>query len=152
MANSKRLTTARLPAGPCDVLVVDDDQQLRETALEILALGGFMAAGAGNGAEALAFLAKESPALILLDLRMPVMDGWTFLRQRAASPALAAVPVVILSGEPSEPALLGTVEGWISKPFTEEDLLNTVGGLLRLIHASKERRPARGRAVGGRKP
>jgi CheY-like chemotaxis protein len=129
--SSRRLTTARLSPGPIDVLVVDDDTPLRESALEVLALGGLMAAGARNGAEALAFVARETPALILLDLHMPVLDGWAFLRRRARDPALARIPVLVLSGEPHDAPLPGPVAGWIAKPFGEDELLEAVNRLLR---------------------
>jgi two-component system, chemotaxis family, chemotaxis protein CheY len=128
--SSRRLTTTRLPAGATDVLVVDDDQQLRESALEVLALGGFMATGVANGAEALRQLAVETPGLVLLDLRMPVVDGWTFLRERGASQTLSAIPVVILSGEPQGRTLPPSVAGWITKPFSEEELLRVVAEVL----------------------
>src|SRR5581483_6697252 len=93
MATPRRLTTGILPPSAGDVLLVEDDPQVREGALEILALGGFLVAAVGNGAEALEHLTRETPALILLDLRMPVLDGWEFLRRRAASAALSEIPV-----------------------------------------------------------
>jgi CheY-like chemotaxis protein len=141
MATMKRLATGLLPPTAGDVLLVEDDPQLRETALEILSLGGLLVAGVANGAEALQFLATESPTLILLDLRMPVLDGWEFLRRRAANPALAKVPVVIWSGEPPDPTLRGSIDGWIPKPFTENELLEGVTGVLRRIHQAHENLP-----------
>jgi CheY-like chemotaxis protein len=128
--STKKLTSGILP--PCDseVLVVEDDPQLRETALEMLALGGFSAAGAANGAEALTAVRRKAPRLILLDLRMPVLDGWAFLERRARNATLSAIPVVVLSGEPDDPRLLAKVDGWIAKPFDEATLLNTVTAIL----------------------
>jgi CheY-like chemotaxis protein len=143
MSSSKRLPSVLLPPSAGEVLVVEDDRLIRETTLEMLALAGFMAAGVENGAEALEFLTRETPGVILLDLRMPVLDGWGFLRRRAADPALRAIPVVILSGEPLDEALAHAVEGWIEKPFAEEELLNLVADLLREGHA---RRRANARA------
>lgn len=133
-----RATTAELTAGTggraVDVLVVDDDVPLRETALETLALGGFLAAGAGNGAEALRFLITERADLILLDLRMPVLDGWSFLRHRASSPRLSGIPVMILSGEPPDTTLTAHIDGWLGKPFGEDELVEAVAAQLRRIH------------------
>src|SRR5436309_353510 len=104
----------------------------------MLALGGFMAMGAANGAEALRHLARQTPAMILLDLRMPVLDGWSFLRQRTASAALLAIPVVILSGEPQDGRLLASVDGWIRKPFSEEELLRVVADTLERAQARQD--------------
>jgi CheY-like chemotaxis protein len=133
-----RQSTAELTAGTggraVDVLVVDDDVPLRESALEALALGGFLAAGVANGAEAIRFLITEQADLILLDLRMPVLDGWSFLRHRASSGRLSRIPVVVMSGEPRDPVLLAYAEGWLSKPFSEDDLVETVATELRRIH------------------
>lgn len=138
MTGSRRPKSVMIPPRAGEVLVVDDDRQLRDTAVEILALGGFQAAGVDNGAEALRWVSRETPRVILLDLRMPVMDGWEFLRRRAASPALAGISVLILSGEPRDPELLRAVDGWIAKPFTEEELLEAVGSLLRAHEASRQ--------------
>lgn len=81
------------------VLVVDDDVAIREMLARALDLEGFVAIEAGNGQEALARLrSKPRPGVILLDLRMPVMDGWAFRRAQLADRRLAPIPVVILSG------------------------------------------------------
>ena len=67
------------------VLVIDDDAGIREAIVDFLAEEGFEAVGAGNGLEALNLLAESSrklPSLILLDLMMPVLDGWTFCKVR----------------------------------------------------------------------
>jgi CheY-like chemotaxis protein len=133
-----RLTTARLSPGTVapavDVLVVDDDAPLRESVVETLALAGILAAGAAHGAEALRFLASGRADLILLDLRMPVLDGWSFLRQRAGSRNLLQIPVLLLSGEPQDRALLAFVDGWLSKPFSEDELVGAVTRQLERIH------------------
>jgi CheY-like chemotaxis protein len=130
---TRRFKTGFVPASAGDVLVVEDDPQVRETAVEILALGGLLAAGVANGAEALRCLEHELPRLILLDLRMPVMDGWSFLRRRVASERLWAIPVIVLSGEPTDRILRSSVDGWIAKPFSEEELLGKVTEVLRRI-------------------
>jgi CheY-like chemotaxis protein len=133
-----RHTTTQFSAGSArravDVLVVDDDASVRESALEILALAGILAAGAGNGAEALRFLTTEHTDLILLDLRMPVLDGWAFLRHRATSRSLSEIPVLVLSGEPQDASLHSFVAGWLIKPFGEDELVNAVTSQLRRIH------------------
>ena len=82
-----------------NVLVVDDDTDLQRVMIRFLTLEGFAPIIAGNGQEALTYLrGGASVDVILLDLRMPIMDGWTFRREQRADPALAAIPVVVLSG------------------------------------------------------
>jgi CheY-like chemotaxis protein len=143
-----RPTTARFYPGAAalavDVLVVDDDASLRESVRDTLALTGIKTAGAANGGEALGFLANQRADLILLDLCMPVLDGWAFLRQRATRPRLSEIPVLVLSGEPHDPALRGMVEGWLVKPFGEDELIEAVTRqLLRVHHLPPATRPRR---------
>jgi CheY-like chemotaxis protein len=84
---------------PATVLVVDDDRDLTRLMSKFLKLEGFAAAEAGNGQEALSYLRGGGDAnVILLDLRMPVMDGWAFRREQRGDPGLADIPIVILSG------------------------------------------------------
>jgi CheY-like chemotaxis protein len=80
------------------VLVVDDDPDLREMMAQLLALEGFDASTAANGRDALDRLdAGPIPQVILLDLMMPVMDGQAFRAEQRADPALASIPVVVVS-------------------------------------------------------
>jgi CheY-like chemotaxis protein len=80
------------------VLVVEDDPDLRETLIDALSSFGCTAAAACNGRDALDQLrAGARPQVILLDLMMPVMDGWEFRKQQLADPKLADIPVVALS-------------------------------------------------------
>lgn len=84
---------------PATVLVVDDDRDLTRLMSKFLKLEGFDAAEAANGLEALTYLRGGGDAsVILLDLRMPVMDGWAFRREQREDPMLASIPVVVLSG------------------------------------------------------
>jgi CheY-like chemotaxis protein len=81
------------------VLVVDDDPNLVRLMAKFLKLEGFAPVQALNGQEALAYLRGGGDArVILLDLRMPVMDGWAFRREQKEDPALADIPVVVLTG------------------------------------------------------
>ncbi len=82
------------------ILVIDDDRELCEGLAEYLSLQGYAVQCATNGREALRLLAdsQNRPALVLLDLMMPVLDGWGFLAARRRDPQLADLPVVILSG------------------------------------------------------
>ena len=106
------------------VMVVEDDATIRELVMQVLTFEGFMAVGAGDGREALRRL-KEGhvrPEVILLDLMMPVMDGWHFRAEQLKDPALAQIPVVVMSAVADEmPA-----EGHVSKPFGVDALLDAV--------------------------
>jgi CheY-like chemotaxis protein len=81
------------------VLVVDDEADIRLVLRELLGDEGYAVVEATYGREALAYLqaAHPAPCLILLDLMMPVMSGWEFLRARQGNPLVAAIPVVLLS-------------------------------------------------------
>ena len=81
------------------ILVVDDDPNLVRLMSKFLKLEGFAPVSAANGLEALVYLRGGGDAsVILLDLRMPVMDGWTFRREQRGDPGLANIPIVVLSG------------------------------------------------------
>ena len=85
------------------VLVVDDDPNLVRLMSKFLKLEGFAPVPAANGQEALAYLRGGGDACaILLDLRMPIMDGWAFRREQRADPVLAGIPIVVLSGVESD--------------------------------------------------
>src|SRR4051794_18547321 len=81
------------------VLVVDDDDAIREALCELLDDAGFATIGARHGLEALNVLSATStaPAFILLDLTMPIMDGWAFCRSRWKSQSLREIPVILIS-------------------------------------------------------
>jgi CheY-like chemotaxis protein len=109
------------------VLVVDDDAPIREALVTVLRDDGYTAAGAADGREALEFLRNHPPPrVILLDLMMPVMDGWTFLREQAADPLLAAIPVVVITAgsEGAAPALEGRTV--LPKPLKIDDVVAAV--------------------------
>jgi DNA-binding response OmpR family regulator len=81
------------------VLVIEDDTTLRELLEQALHREGFAPITAPNGAEALLLLRSGVPAkVILLDLLMPVMDGWAFRREQRSDPRLANIPVIVTSG------------------------------------------------------
>ncbi len=82
------------------VLLVEDDALTRETLVDVLRVAGYTVSTAANGAQALDWGADWAPDVIVLDARMPVMDGYTFLRERARDPRLAEVPVVVISAAP----------------------------------------------------
>ena len=110
---------------PRPVLIVEDDTMARSLMMRTLERQGYPLACAGNGREALELLRSGLlPSLILLDLMMPVMDGWQFLEEQKRDPALAAIPVVIISAarqNQAEAIALGAAE-YLQKPIELEEL------------------------------
>ena len=89
------------PAAEAYVLVVDDEEGVRETLCDLVQLVGCRAIAAANGAEALILLRTERPCLIILDLLMPVMSGEEMLAAMQDQPDLASLPVLISTSVPS---------------------------------------------------
>ena len=112
----------------CPVLIVEDDEDLREMMAQLLTLEGFDAAIVANGREALEYLHHNStvPDVILLDLMMPVMDGWEFRRRQKADPALAPVPVIVLSALDQTRAANLDATAFLKKPLDFDRLLTLV--------------------------
>jgi CheY-like chemotaxis protein len=110
------------------ILVVDDDVSIRGFLAEALQDEGYEVQTAGNGQEALAALAHWRPDLILLDLMMPVMDGWAFRAKQRLLPDVADVPVIVLSATRDLPAKAEQLEPayLFSKPFDLDALLTTI--------------------------
>jgi CheY-like chemotaxis protein len=110
-----------------NILVVEDDQDIRETLHDLLARAGYNALLARDGREALDTLAKiKRPCMILLDLMMPVMDGWAFLRALDQDESLASIPIVILSAYTEKTKPHERVKGVLGKPVNVAALLRTV--------------------------
>ena len=111
------------------VLLVEDDAEMRDDLAFLLQHRGFNVVTAANGREALDRMRAEGPpALLLLDLMMPVMDGWTLCAELKKDPALKDVPVVLLSGAGdlrAEAALLD-VAAYLKKPIDLEKLYSIV--------------------------
>ncbi|MCW8140309.1 MAG: response regulator [Planctomycetota bacterium] len=111
------------------VLLVDDDEEMRSTLVEVLALEGIDAVTARHGAEAFERLrAGLAPDAILLDLMMPVMSGWEFRAQQRQDPALSAIPVMVLSASASATrnAALLEVEAYQAKPLRVEAVVEWI--------------------------
>jgi CheY-like chemotaxis protein len=109
------------------VLIVEDDEDLREMMAQLLTLEGYQTATVANGREALEYLQDgERPQLILLDLMMPVMDGWEFRRQQQADPELAPVPVIVLSALDQGRASNLEADAFLKKPLDFDHLLTLV--------------------------
>ena len=117
------------------VLVIDDDEDLRATIKDVLEDQGFAVASAANGREALDMLLRDEsqPALILLDLTMPEMDGWAFRREQQKVPRLAEIPVVLFSGnvDVGQAALSLNAAATMTKPLRLDGLVTLVDQLAR---------------------
>jgi CheY-like chemotaxis protein len=121
------------------ILVVDDDVDIREILAETLEDLGFSAVTASNGLEATRLLRSMTvlPSLILLDLMMPVMDGYGFLEVREKDPVLSTIPVAIITaGHGVDPDRLGNGTRIIRKPIDLPLLVNVIRDL-----SSEARRP-----------
>ena len=115
---------------PARILVVDDQEAVREFTRKILARAGYEVALAGNGAEALAALDEADFDLILMDVHMPVMTGVAATRQiRALEGPRSAIPIIAFSGDEQSLAAAG-VNDHIDKPFTRAELLTKVDAWL----------------------
>jgi CheY-like chemotaxis protein len=114
----------------CDyILIVEDDFDIRDALMQILEEEGYGVRGVANGQEALDLLAREpAPKLILLDLMMPVMNGWQFRAEQLKNPRLAGVPVLVISADPHlqpKAESLGAA-GLLKKPISLDELLVAV--------------------------
>ena len=108
------------------VLVVDDDTSILDTVSSILSGEGYDVVSASSGEEALDAVARKLPLLILLDMRMPVMDGWAVAR--ALRGQGISVPIVVMTAAESAQRWADEVgaEGYLAKPFGLDELLTTV--------------------------
>jgi CheY-like chemotaxis protein len=105
------------------VLVVEDEQDIREGIAEVLDSEGYEVAQASNGCEGLTRARQFHPDVILLDLMMPVMNGWQFLDEQQHDAGIAQIPVVIVSARPARDL---PTAAQIQKPFDIALLLSTV--------------------------
>jgi CheY-like chemotaxis protein len=113
------------------ILVVDDDAGVRASLGVILEDFGYRALSAGDGREAIERLADGPPALILLDLMMPRMDGYAFAEELDRRGLRPEVPILVLTadGRAEEKARRVGAEGYLAKPFDLDELLEKVGRL-----------------------
>ena len=117
------------------ILLVDDDIDLRESLAEVLEEAGYTVDRAANGQEALQSLRQERPTVILLDLLMPVMNGWQFCQLKRRDQSVANIPVIAMSAavskDPSSPYYI-EVDDFLAKPVEIDDLLSKLANLSRL--------------------
>jgi len=111
----------------CPILIVEDDADLREMMAQLLTLEGYRASTVANGREALEYLSGgDKPDVILLDLMMPVMDGWEFRRQQQADAQLSNVPVIVLSALDQNRASDVNAAAFLKKPLDFDRLMSLV--------------------------
>jgi CheY-like chemotaxis protein len=109
------------------VLVVEDDEDIRSFVTAVLEGAGYLVREAANGVEALQRVQQESPGAILLDMKMPVMDGWAFAAQYRATAGQQA-PIIVMTAAHEAAARAREVDAMevLSKPFEIDDLLASV--------------------------
>jgi CheY-like chemotaxis protein len=113
------------------VMIVEDDRDTREMLARFLELEGFDVREAANGQLALEALREDAATcVILLDLMMPVMNGWQFRKAQTSDPSLSKIPVVVVTAAGARdqvPAI--EADGWLSKPVDFDRLLATIDPL-----------------------
>ena len=107
------------------MLVVDDEPDVRAATVMALERKGFDVVAVASGAEALAYLARDAPALMLLDLNMDDMSGWTVMSYVQREPRLRDMKTVVVSGER---ATVPRRFGYMRKPFRIDALLEMLAG------------------------
>jgi CheY-like chemotaxis protein len=114
------------------ILVVDDDEGILGFVTEALAEEGYEVLAARDGAEALEQASREPPDLILLDMRMPVMDGWQFTAAYRSRPGPHA-PIIVMTAARDAPGIANEIhaQGCLPKPFTLTDLLDVAARFTR---------------------
>jgi len=134
MSTKPDSTTDAKKADRPRVLLVDDYPDAREMYAEYLEFSGFEVVEAENGMEALQRAVESSPDIILMDLSLPVMDGWEATRRLKADKRTAQIPVVALTGHAlagiSEGAKKAGCDAFVTKPCLPEDLVKEIKKIL----------------------
>lgn len=121
---------------PKKILVVDDEPDILKTVNFRLKKAGYEALTAANGQEAIAIIRKEKIDLVLLDLVMPVMDGYELYRIIKGDENFRDIPIIILSASAHKNTVEDTrkelkVEGYLLKPFEAQELLDNIRNVLK---------------------
>jgi two-component system chemotaxis response regulator CheY len=115
-------------------LIVDDSPTMRQMVAFTLREAGFEVVEAENGQDALNKITAQKVNIVITDLNMPVMDGFTFIKNVRAMPALKYVPILMLTTESQvskkEQGKAAGATGWIVKPFDIDKLLQTIAKVL----------------------
>ena len=116
------------------ILVVEDHEDNRQILRDLLASAGYEMIEAGNGEDGVAAAASERPDLILMDIQLPILDGYEATRQIKANPALSAIPIIVvtsyaLSGD-EEKARTAGCDAYVAKPYSPRQLLARIRDFL----------------------
>lgn len=130
------------PPQQTKILVIEDDDAVRQNLADMLELNGFQVATARNGTEGLAAAKQGAPTIIITDVAMPGMTGFELLEAFRADPELRTVPVIVISASVDRPATrrgmeLGAAD-FITKPFTEDEMLQSIGARLEKLDLLNE--------------
>ena len=122
-------------AAPPLILIVDDIGDNRQMYAEYLEYGGYRVEQAGSGAEAVVFAEEVTPALIVMDLSMPDMDGWEAIRRIRSNARTASIPILVVSGYSLDATQRGIAVGaradaFLIKPCLPEDLAAKIAAML----------------------
>jgi two-component system OmpR family response regulator len=121
--------------GSFNLLVIEDEPQIRENLAEILTLKGFDVTTASNGVNGLAQASHQPPDLILCDVMMPGMDGYQFLEKLRQKPSLANVPFIFLTAKATmgdlRHGMTSGADDYLAKPYQMKDLLAAIEGRLK---------------------
>ena len=127
-------TASRRVEGQRVILIVDDDDRLREFVRVNLEMEGYAVREASNADEGLKALEDEPPDLILLDVMMPEVDGWEMLRRVQERHGVGAIPVIMFSGKVDEQSLKTAAargaQGFVGKPFSPQQLIDSTKQLV----------------------
>lgn len=111
------------------ILVVEDDNSIRELLVELLQSEGYEVASAVNGLEGLKYLqTQKNPDLILIDLMMPVMDGYSFRTEQMKNTEWSKIPVIVMSAEANAKEKMKSygISAFLAKPVELDTILKTV--------------------------
>ncbi|HET7117901.1 MAG TPA: response regulator, partial [Hanamia sp.] len=124
------------------ILLVEDNEEIRENAREILELANYQIATAANGKEGYAEALNESPDLIICDIMMPVLDGYGLLHLISKNENLKGIPFIFLTAKTERSDFRKGMEmgadDYITKPFTDIELLNAIESRLQKVKFQKE--------------
>ncbi|BCY06921.1 response regulator transcription factor [Actinoplanes sp. L3-i22] len=134
LESARTARTARPTLVGPTILVVDDDENVRDLVTFKLQMAGYQTVTAADGCTALTLVGETRPDLVILDIVMPGLDGLSVCYQMHADPATADIPVIMLSGMATETdidlAFVSGAEEYLAKPLNPVDLVRRVGWLL----------------------